>query len=221
MVPGRGHIWVRSAKSHRRLHISHRTTVIGPVGTPLRSFAGRTGDAQLHDRTVARDRAAPAQERATLVAIEDQRPGDHSRITGKAVASCRSRHANAADHALRVGDDHGLLAQPRVAAFTAQRLNDAVDLSVGRLGRQRARRKAMPACIAARARLAGGGARTRALLRVLAVRRHLMRCRDGRDPSWRGASPDDLNDLRRKHRAAFAERCVGLGTSRMFVRATA
>ena len=144
------------------------------------------------DGAVPRDRAPPARQRPPLVALEPRGLPERSRIACKVVTSLRSRHADAADHKLRLRDDDGLFAQRRLAVLTAalaaQRRNDPIDFPVSLRGDKRARRKSVAACVDAGRGLAGGGARTRALLRVRAVRRYLMRCRDGRDPSSAGAS---------------------------------
>jgi len=72
---------------------------------------------------------------------------------------------------LRVGDDHGQLAQHRLAARVAQRRNDPIDVPVSIRGGQRLRRKAVTSCVVAGAGLAGSRPRTCALVSVVPVRR--------------------------------------------------
>jgi len=114
--------------------------------------------------------------------MEPRGCGNRSRTACKLVTALQSRHADAADHLLRVGDDHRQLAQARITARAAERLNDPIDVPVSIRGGQRLRRKAVAPCVVAGAGLARGAPRPCARLRVVPFRRYLMRCRDERDP---------------------------------------
>jgi len=145
------------------------TSCIIPLAKPL--FIAPNVSRQLRDGAVPRDRAPPSRQRAALVAIEASGFGIAFRITRKVVTSLQSRHADAADQLLRVGDDHGQLAQHRLAARVAQRRNDPIDVPVSIRGGQRLRRKAVTSCVVAGAGLAGSRPRTCALVSVVPVRR--------------------------------------------------